>query len=217
MDGAVIILIGEGKSGKTTLALDFCDNIAMMEMFNHKAPKYHKAILVTPQESNPRFVMPPPHGEFDFIVDHGQSFKDAYKRASGHLRIIVNEERADLFKRLEDYPIVLLDELTLLISENESEKAFKKFCRNVRSREQTIIITTHRLLDDLPPVVRGELCRKLIQVGPVRDRQKQRVLYNHGNIAGAIGFESFCQSMERLEPYNYQRKNKNGWYIVKDS
>ena len=199
MDGSLYVLIGEGKSGKTTLAVDFCDALQI------------KAVIIAPQMSNPRFF------EFDHVVDHGQDFQDAYDKSIGHLLVKVTEARSDLFKRLEGFPVVLFDEITLLIDNSKCEEAFKKFARNIRSRDQKVFVTTHRLKDDLPPVVRGEVARKLIQVGPLFDTQKQHDLYDAGNIAGHITFKGFAESLERMKPYSWKEKNKDGWYLFKNT
>jgi len=207
----MIFILGEGGSGKTTLSFDILDR--------ERKEGLPRAVILAPDRTNPR--MDP----LDFTTDGdgdidemAQTFRDS----KTDLLVIMENENPRIFEELrrknEDgapfYPIIMGDDMGAMLGETEMKRAFKAFVRNIRSRQQIVMLSTHRVVDDLP--ANAHMVTKwILWVGPMASVGEADKLYEMGNIRTVMDRETFREKIAALPVYNWKLKNQDAILAVK--
>lgn len=179
-DGGVIVILGQGGSGKTTLAFDLLDSWY----------KGHRAVVVAPSVTHPRMRGLP-------IVASPRGMPAAH-------RVLYVVRDTVPWDELERVPLLLLDDIAAFPERDHD--ALERFIRGCRWRGQWVLITTHRIQRDLPRVT-GAVARRVYYVGPLADRKEALELYYRSTLGGRMDAEAFCALLLGLRKYDYRAKN----------
>ena len=183
-----MLVIGQGRSGKSGFCFEYIDESGKA----HKVEggQSEKWIILAPDITHERMI------PLDKITDSDspdESFKEkisrAYQESKTHLLIHCVNENEELFEILssdEFYGAKIYgDDIATLLSTPELKKSFKRYLRKVGWKNQILLLSSHRLTDDLPTVA-SLLVREVYWVGPLADKDEVTNLYRKGNLAGAM-------------------------------
>ncbi len=95
--------------------------------------------------------------------------------------------------------VILLDDVTALKTTPQERSDFEAFLRTVRFNGNRLILTTHRAIKDVPPLVQI-IGTSFYWVGPgTRHRREIDVLYSLVNYP--ISYADFCAGVERCKKF----------------
>lgn len=206
------LYLGLGKSRKTTLALE--DGTG--EHIPHDGswrpgPKTGDLVVVTSEITHDALI------PFPYIEDTASSFLQKALRADKERRqllILMIQDNPEVFDFLiQTNKTILLDDAAFLNAEPDLKKPLKKFIRHIRHRKKRVLITTHRAVDDLPPIAYFYATR-IHQIGGLQDEGEARLLFKRRTLN--VDFAEFYQKLKNQEVYdNTQGNYEKSVYTIK--
>lgn len=181
------LYLGLGKSRKTTLALEDAGE---------------EFVTVASEVTHPYIETLP------YLEDSTKMFMAKARKADKEEKsflILMLEDNPEVFEFLiETNKTILLDDAAFLNAEPELKHPLKKFIRHIRHRKKRVLVTTHRAVDDLPPIAYFYATR-IHQIGPLFDKGESQILFKRRTVN--IDFEEFYQKLKGMEIYDNTRKN----------
>src|ERR1700678_2986105 len=195
--GDSTLIIGPGEAGKTA----FCEDIVEEE--------YPHYIWVGPEPTNPGLE------KYHWWNDSDADLENVKPLLNGQhtLAIWVQNDNPRLFDYLEHRNLVIvLDDITTFTqppAPPELKQKFTRWARLIKTRDQHVFMTTHRAIDDLPPVFYRNLFKNVYYVGPQTHPKEIEQLFWIKSAKWNVSKDELTQKLSVLEVYDYQRKNKH--------
>jgi hypothetical protein len=192
--GNSTLIIGPGEAGKTA----FCQDL--VEIGPH--------IWVGPEPTNPGLEIYQYWYDSDSDLEHVKPLLDGKHT----LAIWVRNDNPRLFDYLERRNITLvLDDITCFTQQPappELKNRFIRWARLIKTRDQHVYMTTHRAIDDLPPLFYRNLFKNIYYVGPQTHPKEIEQVFWLKSAKMNITKEELTQKLGTLEVYDWQRKNQ---------
>lgn len=210
MEGESTLIVGRGRAGKTGFALDLLDD-----------QKTDKKIIIVPQITNNELLQ---YDSIDWPVMSAQELADAFnKRETDAFVVIVSplvKDQPSIFVILLDPMfrdfVIFADELAVLTSDNDDKIAFKNYIRHVGQNNQKFFGTSHRIIDDMPPVTALNV-QKIYFVGQLSNSKEIQNLYDVSNIDSEMTLDEFTEKLKsQPKKYNWwdKKPDKNAVFLI---
>lgn len=197
-DGSTLITLGSTRIGKSSLLFDLVE-----------AGPF---VWVGPEPMNPDVKTLPWCTDSDEDLER---FAGKIRDPAFTVMIRVRNKNPKIFEVLNvRNRTIVFDESTCLAKPVQTKDPFNLFVRMGPSRGQRILISTHRPLEDMDPVIYFDLARFIYQVGPLKRPKDLEALYTMADADNNMEFEDFKARVKKLERYDYQRKNFNTAVLV---
>jgi hypothetical protein len=215
--GQSIFIIGQGRSGKTGLVLDFINNRGVcppLPIVSREDRK--KWIIIAPSRTHPAFY------GLDYITDSepdegtlADKILKSFEQAETNLLILTKTKNENLFAALGEEDEnenpkfygynIYLDEVAIVASKNSLRDSFETFVRQVGQRNILFCMSSHRIQADISPVISLN-CLWIFWVGPLMDEKEISNLYEKSNIP--IRREEFAEKLYHQEKYRWWEKDE---------
>jgi len=229
MFGKSILVVGQGRVGKSGLCFDLISGKAP-DIIPKLGREKEKWIIISPRKSHPYFY------SLDRITDSEEKGDEplrekmirAYNESKTHLFIRVKSDNAALFDILgeenEDDPTlapfysasIYIDEVGIVLSTSPMENAFKNFIRVVGQNNQILLMSTHRITGDTPPIVSNNTM-SIYLVGSMPKQSEAKSLYDNGNMEEEWG--DFWERIRKGVPkYDWwDKRNPAAITVIKET
>lgn len=190
MNGESALIIGRGRAGKTGFAIKYITKQRPARWF-----------IIAPRITNPLLK------NYAFIEnpESAEEIADAFNdNDADPLVILLTEPRLkkgkpSIWKMMTDPYFrdfyIMADELAVLNSESEVEKDFDSFIRLVGQNNQHFFGLSHRIKDDVNPVVPLNV-EKIWFVGRLADEEEARKLYSLSSLRDEMTFDDFTKKLK---------------------
>lgn len=215
MNGESELIIGRGRAGKSGFAV-----------LKVEKSKRQKKLIIVPQIT---INLLHKYDSIGWPLFNAEQLRQAWNDCETDALVViyngvtpkdVREGRQSIWKILTDNYfrdfLIFGDELAVLTSEAEDEKEFKVFIRHVGQNNQHFLGTSHRIVDDMPPVTALNV-QKIWFIGRLNNGKEIEKLYNAGNVDSEMTIEQFTDKL-KSQPKKYDwwsdHPNENAAFLI---